>query len=446
MLSTPTSRWRLFGAISATSLLVAACASDSDSDAGADSAASVPGVTASAGSSPLAPSTTSSPAEASAGSSPRVASSSPEASEVAAAQPRVVLTYDGGVLVLDGTTLEVIGDHPRDGFLRVNPAGDGRHVMVTTDEGFQVLDTGVWTDGGTSFAGPSELTDDVVEADAAGHVVVHAGRTVLFADGTGDITSFATADLLAGEGLPETRTWKSETAHHGVAIELSDGSLLATIGDEESRRGVRVLDASGEEVARSEECPGVHGEGTAAGEIAVFGCEDGVLLYDGEFTKLAAPDEFGRTGNIFTTETSPVALGDYNADPDAESYLLSAVTLIDTATEQLQVVQLDPGVGYTFRGLARGPQDEAVVLGSDGSLHLIDEETGAALASSRVVAPWEGPAEWQDPHPAVRVNDGVAYVTEPAANAVHAVDLDTGDVIATAELDVTPNEIAVVTG
>lgn len=368
------------------------------------------------------------------------------AEEVSAAQPRLALTYDGGLLVLDADTLEVVGDLPIDGFTRVNAAGDGRHVLVTTDEGFQVLDTGVWTDGGTSWAGDPELTDDVFEADTAGHVVVHGDRTVLFADGTGDIASFETAALRSSEGLPETEEWTSEAAHHGVAIELEDGSLLSTLGTEDGRTGVRVLDPSGEEVARNEECPGVHGEGTVAGEVAVFGCEDGVLVYDGAFTKLDAPDEFGRTGNVFTTESSPVAVGDYKSDPDLEGYLLSDVVLVDTAADRLQVVPLPEGVRYTFRDLARGPEGEAVLLGSDGAVHLIDEESGELLASHPVIDAWEGPAEWQDPHPALKVLDGIAYVTEPAANAVHAVDLATGEVLATGELDATPNEIAVVTG
>ena len=384
--------------------------------------------------------------EAEAAGSSSSSSASPSAKTVSAPQPRITLTYDGGVLVLDAATLEVVGDHALDGFLRVNAAGDGRHALVTTDEGFRVLDAGVWTDGGTSYAGDPELTDDVFAADTAGHVVVHGDRTVLFADGSGDITSFRTADLLTADDLPETREWTSEAAHHGVAIELEDGTLLSTLGDEEGRSGVRVLDPSGTEVARSEECPGVHGEGTVAGEVAVFGCEDGVLVHDGAFTKLTAPDAYGRTGNVFTSETSPVAVGDYNDDPDAEGYLLSQVALVDTAAGRLQVVSLPEGVGYTFRDLARGPQDEAVLLGTDGSLHLLDEQTGELLASHPVIGAWEGPAEWQDPHPALRVHDGVAYVTEPAEDAVHAVDLATGEVLATGELEVTPNEIAVVSG
>ena len=47
--------------------------------------------------------------------------------EVAAAAPRVAISYDGGVQVLDGSTLEVLADVPYDGFTRLNLAGDGRH-------------------------------------------------------------------------------------------------------------------------------------------------------------------------------------------------------------------------------------------------------------------------------------------------------------------------------
>src|SRR5690606_34602018 len=41
----------------------------------------------------------------------------------------LVATYDGGLYVLDGETLELRQDIPLDGFLRVNPAGDDAHVL-----------------------------------------------------------------------------------------------------------------------------------------------------------------------------------------------------------------------------------------------------------------------------------------------------------------------------
>jgi outer membrane protein assembly factor BamB len=378
-------------------------------------------------------------------------SGTPAASDSASAGPdaagtdtghRIALTYDGGLLVLD-RDLQVVGDHAVDGFTRVNPAGDDRHVMVTVPDGFRVLDTAAGT------SADSALTDVTFPADTGGHVVVHGDRTALFADGSGDVTTFDTADLASaveGGELPEVDTTESEAAHHGVAIELEDGTLLTTIGTEESRSGVRALDADGQETARSEECPDVHGEGAVADEVAVFGCSDGALVYrDGVFEKIDAPTEYGRSGNLFTTESSSVAVGDYNDDPDSEGYLLDQIALIDAASGDYRVADMPDGVGFTFRDLARGPEDSAVALGSDGALHVFDEETGEELDSFPVIDEWEGPAEWQDAHPALKVVDDVAYVTDPSERTVTAVDLTNGDVIATSDrLPGVPNEIAVV--
>ncbi|GAA2009350.1 hypothetical protein J2S58_002142 [Nakamurella flavida] len=353
---------------------------------------------------------------------------------------RVALTYDGGVLVLDGTTLEVAADLPLAGFNRLNPAGDGRHVLVSTADGFQVLDAG--TDIGSGTGNPA-LTDLVFAADTPGHVVRHAGRTVLFADGTGEITAFDT-DALSADTKPETEVIASEAAHHGVAIELADGSVLSTLGTADGRTGVRVLGPDGTETARSEECPAVHGEGTAADEVVVFGCKDGVLMYEaGAFTKLQAPDAYGRMGNAYVSETSPLVVGDYNSDPDSEGYLLSELALIDTTAGTLKVVDLPAGVEYTWRDVARGPADEAVLLSADGTLNTLDPTTGEIRQSWDVIDPWTSPEEWQDAHPALTVHGNTAYVTEPAKQRILAVDLTSGEVVADATLPATPNEIAV---
>lgn len=50
------------------------------------------------------------------------------------------------------------------------------------------------------------------------------------------------------------------------------------------------------------------------------------------------------------------------------------------------------------------------------------------------------------PAPSIVVADGIGYVSEPSANTVHAVDLATGEVLTSATLDVTPNEMAVAAG
>jgi len=351
---------------------------------------------------------------------------------------RIALTYDGGIVVLDAATLETAADLPLEGFNRLNAAGDGENVFVTTTAGFQVL----------RATGEPELTDLVFEANTAGHVVKHGDKTILFADGTGDSTIFETDALLdSSTELPETETIESEAAHHGVAIELEDGTFLSTLGTSEGRTGVRVLDASRTEVDRNEECPSVHGEGAAMNEVAVFGCSDGVLVYDaGVFTKITAPDAYGRTGNQYTTETSAITVGDYNSDPDAEGVLLSQLVLTDTAAKTATVIDMPEGVGYTWRDVVRGSDDEAYVLGSDGAVYELDVTTGEFTLLASVIDAWEGPAEWQDAHPALSVLDGTLYVTDPAAESVHAVDVASGEVVASAELPGAPIEIAVAPG
>ncbi|OAZ41044.1 hypothetical protein A9Z40_03655 [Microbacterium arborescens] len=372
-------------------------------------------------------------------SSSPAATSSPSgdasAEASAPAGPRVALGYEGGVLVLGGEELEVIGDFDSEDFIRLNSAGDGRHVMVTTSEGFQLLDVQ-----------QPELTDLVVPAAAAGHVVVHGGKTVLYDDATSDTTIFDTADLAQLDGtLPDAEVIPGVEAHHGVSVELEDGTLLTTVGGEAGRTGIRVLDADGAEVASNADCPGVHGEGTAEGERVVFGCENGAIIYDGgEITKVTSPDSYGRIGNAFVAEDSPLVVMDYKDDPDAEGYLLRNIALVDTEAKSLTKVALPAGVEYTFRGIARGPAGEAVLIGTDGSLHWIDPATGGITKSLPVVDPWEGPAEWQAPHPAVKVAGDIAYVTDPADSELVAVDLTTGEIAQTVKLPHVPNEIAAV--
>ena len=351
---------------------------------------------------------------------------------------RVALSYPGGIVVLDGETLEVVGDVDSEEFTRLNSAGDGRHVMVTTTAGFQVLDAGTAQD-------EPVLTDLVFPAEKAGHVVVHGGKTVLYADGTSDTTVFDTDALLAStDELPETETIPGVEAHHGVSIVLEDGSFVTTVGNADGRTGIVVKDPSGATVAESADCPGVHGEGTAQDEVVVFGCENGALIFDdGEITKLDAPYQpYGRTGNLFVSETSPLVIGDYKDDRDAEGYLLNRIALIDTAAKTQTVVDMPEGAEYTFRDLARGPGDLGYILASDGAIHVFDPEAGAFTDAFPVIDAWEGPAEWQDAHPAIKVCGDIAYVTEPAKNMVHAVDLTTGEVLTSATLEVTPNEIA----
>ncbi|GII97834.1 hypothetical protein CLV28_2196 [Sediminihabitans luteus] len=375
------------------------------------------------------------------------ASAGGDVREAAARTPRLVLTDDHGVTVLDAETLEPVGDVAVDGFVRVNPAGDGRHVAVSTEGGFRLLDVGTWSeahgDHAHHYVSDPALTDVTYPAEKPGHVVVHGGRTAFFDDGTGEVR-VVDADHVA-HGPDEADLVEAEHAHHGVAVEREDGSLVLTLGTEEERTGIVLLDAEGAEVARDETCPGVHGEAVAADETVVVGCQDGMLVVSGDtIRKVASPDAYGRMGNQAGHEESPIVLGDYKSDPDAELERPERVALVDTRDATLRLVDLP--ASYSFRSLGRGPDGEALVLGTDGALHVIDAATGEITRSIDVVDAWTEPDDWQQPRPALHVRGELAYVTDPAGRAVHAVDLVTGDVWRTAELGSVPNEITSVDG
>ncbi|MCF6507575.1 hypothetical protein E9549_09170 [Blastococcus sp. MG754426] len=364
--------------------------------------------------------------------------------EVGANKPRLAVTYDGGLLVVDATTLEVLADEPLDGFNRLNPAGDGRHFLVSTQGGFRLLDGGAWAephgDHSHYYTVAPRLTDVLFEAETPGHVVAHAGRTVLFDDGTGEVTAFDSAHI-ADEDV-ELARFSTPEAHHGVAVELEDGTMLVSEGTEESRSGVRILDADGEEIAARDDCPAVHGETVAADEAILIGCQDGAVLHTGgELTKIQSPDEYGRIGNQFGTDGSPIVLGDYERSAEDRS---STVALIDTTTAELRLVDLP--APYWYRSFGRGPDGEGLVLTYDGALQVIDPTTGTITRSIPVTGPWEESQDWQDPHPQVFVVDGMAYVTEPATQQVHAVDVEGGEVWKSGDLGVTPIELAGVSG
>jgi len=356
-------------------------------------------------------------------------------SDAAADGPRVAVAYAGGVLVVDGETLEVIEDLPSEEFVRLNSAGDERHAFVSTSEGFQLLD----------LRDP-ELTDLVVDAAAAGHVVRHGGKTVLYDDATSDTTIFDTASLAdTGDSLPEAEVIEGVEAHHGVSVLLEDGTFVTTVGDASGRTGIRAVDADGAEIAASADCPGVHGEGTAQNETVVFGCENGALVFqDGEITKLTSPDEFGRIGNAYVSENSPLVVMDYKDDPDAEGSLLQNIALIDTEAKTLEKVALPDGISYTWRGVMRSESGDALMIGTDGKLHVIDASNGEITASYDAIDAWEGPSEWQQPHPALAVHNNVVYVTDSANSTIVTLDATTGEQIASGELPHVPNEIVVV--
>lgn len=380
-------------------------------------------------------------------SSSAVADESGAPVEQDGATPRLAMSYDGGILVLDAETLEQVADIPVDGFIRLNSADNGRHVFVSESEGFRVLDMGTWTrqhgDHGHYYTATPVMTDMRFGGAEPGHVVPHDSRITLFSDGTGQVDIVEPAELIEGNAVSDRYTVPEP--HHGVAVARGDGTLVVTIGNSESRNGIAILDKQRNEITRNEQCPGIHGESAAADGVLAFGCQDGILIVRGnEIQKVASPDGYGRIGNHAADADSPIVFGDYKTDEDAELERPTRISLTDTRDGSLRIV--DVPTSYSFRSLERGPDGEAVLLGTDGAIHVIDEESGREITSIPVIGEWSEPDEWQSPMPNIYVEGSIAYVSDPATRTVHSVDLDSGEKLASTELEVQGVELTGVTG
>ncbi|KWX63225.1 zinc metallochaperone AztD [Mycobacterium sp. NAZ190054] len=368
----------------------------------------------------------------------------PAPTEQGSATPRLALSYDGGLLVLDAATLNQVADIPRDGFVRLNAAGNGRHVLVSEGGGFTVLDMGTWTDAhgdhGHHYTTEPVLTDVRFGGDEPGHVVAHDELLTLFSDGTGAVDVVDPHALLDGDG--DARTVVTTTPHHGVAVAREDGTVVLSVGDDERRTGLAILDAAGREIASNDQCPGLHGEAAAADGILTFGCEDGLLIVRGnDIRKIASPDPYGRIGNQAGSTSSTVVLGDYKTEPDADIERPQRFTLTDTATGALRVVPLE--TSYSFRSLDRGAAGEAVILGTDGALHVFDPVSAQRTGRFPAIEEWTEPDRWQSPMPNLHVQDNVAYVSDPQLRRLVAVDLANGAVVAETTL---PHQTIELTG
>lgn len=367
-------------------------------------------------------------------------------SEAATINPRIVLSHDGGLLTLDASSKKVLNSFDTPGFYRLAHAGDGRHIMVTDGNQFKIFDAALSNqahgDHHHEYRGEPGLTDASVDADKAGHVVPHGNLTALFADGTGEIQIFDSTKLQ--KGTLELTKHSAGTAHHGVAVPLSDGTFLTTKGTEEERHTIVHTDGK-QELAKTEDCPGIHGEAMAQGGAVVFGCTNGPVVFrDGAFHKVPAAADYQRNGNLAGSPASPIVLGDEKLDKDAKQEHPTKVSLIDTQENSYRTVDL--GSSYWFRSLARGPKGEALVLTYDGNVNIIDPATGEVNHKIPAIAAWEEKEKWQEPGPILKVAGDRAYVSSAAEKSITVIDLTSATVVERIQLEVAPVEMEIATG
>lgn len=369
--------------------------------------------------------------------------------EVSRIVPRVVLSSDDGITTVDAVSGEVIAKSEHEGFLRLNGSPDGRTVFVSDGDKVLDYDAAVHVmphgDHNHYYAGDPSITRYSFGVPHVGHLVSHDGLTAMFSDEEGKVL-VVNSDQADEKNTGEVvATFHADAPHHGVAVPLADGTVVMTNGTEDYRDTVRHVAADGSVLAETNECPGVHGEATAADGKLFFGCEDGPVIFDGnDFHKVKVEDAYARSGNSSGSEESPIVLSDYKTDKDAKQEHPTKVALTDTRDYSLKTVDL--GSSYWFRSLARGPEGEALVLTYDGHLKVIDPESGEITKDIEAIAPWEEKEEWQEPGPILKVAGDVAYVTDAENEELVLIDLKKGEVSDRHDLGFSPTEMAIADG
>lgn len=353
--------------------------------------------------------------------------------DAAARQPRLAVTYDGGVMVVDGTDLKVLKDFTLAGELGLHPSGDPRHPFVAVEGStLKLVDLGSWSvahgDHSDSKVAEPRLLDTALKVQGLGHVSPNGDLTAIFDDGDGSIEVFETQHLI-DQGVEPVRTL-NVPAHHGNAVPLPGGRLVHTTSTGAEVNGIKLLASDGRVVAESSDCPGLHGSAVAK-ESLVLGCADGVLLVKGDtITKVKSGPAHAGPATLAGSSTSTWVLGDQRPSKDAPA---TKVVLLDTATAKLTTVDLP--APYASGGLGFNESGQGVVLTTDGQLHVIEADHGHVEASVKVVQPFEAAAAQR---PRVHVQGHWAYVVEPATQKVHAVELSVGRVMNSADLPHAP--------
>lgn len=363
-----------------------------------------------------------------------------EGKEVGKREPRLAITYEGGVMVVNAETLKLIKDIPHPAkHLRLRESGEHRYLLLDSGNGLETLDLGSYTrahgDHGHSKVLQPSLTGQRFDVKKAGHVSPNADHTLVFDDGDGSVDVYATEHMFEKDAKPERTVQLA--AHHGNAYMLEGGNIVHTIPGKDCAHGVRVIDRDGKKLAESTDCPGTHGAAVAKGGAMTFGCEDGTLLIKGgTITKIKAKDGFARMGNQYGHKDSKYVFSDYKT---SEKDLAKKVAVIDTEAGTMKVITMP--THYAWRGIGFSADGHGLVLTQDGTLHVIDPEHGDIHESIKVLKPFTEPEEWEKPSPTIHTQGHWVYVTDPATKKVHAIELSVNKVMTTGTLPHAPNEI-----
>lgn len=363
---------------------------------------------------------------------------------------------EGRITVLDPAEGTVLDRFPTTGYVsHLKPTESGKTLFAVQmdHDAVNVIETGiVLSDDGDHqdiTVKDATLLPTVIEGARPVHAVMHDDKIVQFFDRDGEARVFDEATLL--DGGNDYRSVETSAPHHGVVVPVGDHFVVSEPnlevetpeGDLPPRLGAKVVDGAGNQIGDVATCTGLHGEAASAGLVA-FGCVEGVLLArsDGkgapELELLEYEDDMpeGRVGTLIGGKAMQFFLGDYGDD---------------------RLVVIDPASDTPFRVVDLKVRDVhfvldpirvkfAYVFTEDGKLHALDVLSGELVRSEQVTEPYSKDGHWRDPRPRLAVMGDVIAVTDPRAELVRLLDVETFEELRTIDVEGLPFNIVAVGG
>ncbi len=284
-------------------------------------------------------------------------------------------------------------------------------------------------DSGVSVTGHGDHSDVDVKAPRMtgvsitgakpSHVNMDSERVAVFFDGDGQASVVSGESLLSGKAKPSTI--KAAAPHHGLAAPLGAFTAVSIPHPTDAKElpvGIDLRDRSGKSVAKSTDCPRMHGE-ARSGETSAFGCADGLLLLrmtrtGGAFEKIpygaALPAE-RMVRNLEGGKAAKSFLGDFGAD---------GMVLLDPVAKAFTFIQLPSRRMAFTRDSVVG--DFGYAITEDGQLHKINALTGKIDASLAVTDRYSMEGGSAVPRPRLSASGDRVVVTDPAKAQVHVID------------------------
>lgn len=302
---------------------------------------------------------------------------------------------------------------------------DGRYLFATTDDGVQVLDSGVWTwdhvDHFHYYRGEPRAVG-TVEGDGPATVATtnlsHAGSAGVFFAGSGEAVLLDVGALADGEVVERFRV--AGEPHDGMVVPVGDHALVTRAEDSGRADEVVAVDAHGEPLDdASYDCPDA--QGTITTRVgAVVGCADGALLAtsgdDGDdggptVTRIPYPDG---------TDAPPAtAFANREGRPTVAALAgPRRYWLLDTREQSWQL-RRSP---VPLVQVSAVDDDEEHVLGltRDGAVAVLDGASGELLASTRPLV--RESLRLDVGEPTLVLDQQRAYLSGPAERRLFEID------------------------